>query len=316
MSETEQVAGHDPRKLDWDDLRVFLAVTRHQTVRGAANALRLSVSTVSRRIESLETALSSKVFERTPKGLRLSCVGEVLLKRVDQMDSQVQGIHREVVGQDMALEGPIRLSLPTPIAQDLLMDDLAEFGRQHPKIGLSIDASYDLADLDRREADIVIRFSAKPGETLVGRRLLDFGQAAFATPDYIAAHSFSGAAPTARWLSWGEPEERPPWVRDSRIAPCRLMWSLRDPYLQRAAAEAGIGMAVLPCFLGDKSPKLRRVSQDIIASQPAWVLTHADLRTTRRVRVLADFLYDAILKKREIVTGAAVPVGEQGGSRG
>ena len=183
--------------MDWDDLRVFLAVTRHGTVRGAAGALRMSMSTVSRRIDGLETALAAKVFERTSRGLRLSPVGETLLKRVDQIDSQVQGIGREVLGQDMALEGPIRLSLPGSIAQDLLMEDLAEFGRLHPKIGL----------------------------------------------------------------------------------------------------------AILPCFLGDKSPVLQRVSNEVVTLHSAWILTHPDLKATHRVRVFAEFLFEAIQRKAPIIKG-------------
>ncbi|SHH80875.1 LysR family transcriptional regulator [Cognatishimia maritima] len=301
----EHKTNHQMSKLDWDDLRFFLAVCRKQTVRAAADSLKVSVSTVSRRIENLERALAAKVFERKPKGLELSPIGESLRIRADQIESQVLGIEREVLGKDLELEGEIKVSVPAPILQELLMDDVVEFGRRYPKISLSVDTSYSFANLERREADIVVRFSATPGDTLVGRRLPDFADAIYATPSYIESHTFEGDFPTAKWIGWGDAEDRPVWVRESQFPRCGTIWSIVDPILQTRAAEAGLGFAVLPCMLGDRRPGLRRVVPEVIQNKTGWILTHPDLRTTARVRVFANFLYEAIRDKKDLVTGAS-----------
>ena len=290
--------------MDWDDLKVFLALARGGSVRVAAQALGVSHSTVARRIEGFEKALGVRLFDRMPDGYVLSALGEQMVERAERAESELLGLEREVSGQDAKLAGRIRVTMPAPLASDLLMPDLVRFARIYPDIDLDLAISSDIFDLSRREADVAIRFVEKPAEHLVGRRLPEFCDAAYAAPGYIEDNSFAGDRPTGRWIGWQDEIAFPRWVRDSDHPKCKTKWLVPEVMIQRAAARAGLGIAHLPCFLGDKDPDLRRVPPGRTKpARPGWVLTHPALRTTERVRVFVQFIVTAINGYADLVGG-------------
>ncbi|MCZ6589396.1 MAG: LysR family transcriptional regulator [Alphaproteobacteria bacterium] len=294
---------------DWDDLRVFLAVYRRRSVRSAARSLAVSHSTASRRLENLETKLGAKLFHRSPEGFIPTTAGEMVLERADRIETETFGLERDVFGHDTRLSGPIRITVPPPVAQYLIMPHLADFGRLYPEIEIEMVSTYDFSDLARRDADIAIRFAREPESYLVGRRLPDAAEAVYATPEYVEQHSFEGDTPTARWIGWRDLEEFPKWVKKSDYPRCPTHWRLPDMLLQLEAAKAGLGMAIVSCFVGDKEPSLTRVPPGgIYQSMPGWVLTHPDLRTTERVRACVRFLVDAINSHEALITGQ-LPLG-------
>jgi len=290
--------------VNWDDLKVFLALARGGSVRVAALALGVSHSTVARRIESFEQALGVRLFDRLPDGYVLSALGEQMIERAERAESEVLGLEREVLGQDGKLAGRIRVTMPAPLASELLMPDLVRFGRLYPDIEVDLAISSDIFDLSRREADVAIRFVDKPAEHLVGRRLPEFRDAAFAAPDYIENHRFNGERATGRWIGWQDETQYPKWVRDSDFPKCRTRWLVPEVMTQLAAAKAGLGIAHLPCFLGDQDPGLQRVPPGKTKlARPGWVLTHPALRTTERVRVFVKFIVTAINGHNDLVGG-------------
>lgn len=290
--------------MNWDDLKIFLALARGGSVRVAAQSLGISHSTVARRIEGFEKALGVRLFDRLPDGYMLTALGEQMVDRAERAESEVQGLEREVLGQDAKLAGRIRVTMPAPLASDLLMPDLVRFGRLYPDIELDLAISSDIFDLSRREADVAIRFVEKPAEHLVGRRLPPFRDAAFAAPQYIDANSFTGDHPTGRWIGWQDETEFPKWVRDSDCPKCKTRWLVPEVMTQLAAARAGLGIAHLPCFLGDQDQGLRRVPPGRTKpARPGWVLTHPALRTTERVRVFVQFIVAAINAHADLVGG-------------
>lgn len=290
--------------MDWDDLKVFLALARGGSVRVAAQALGVSHSTVARRIDGFENDLGVRLFDRLPDGYALSALGEQMVERAERAETEVLALEREVLGQDAKLAGRIRVTMPAPLASELLMPDLIRFGRLYPDIELDLAISSDIFDLSRREADVAIRFVEKPAEHLVGRRLPEFCDAAFATPQYIDNHSFTGDSPTGRWIGWQEETEFPKWVRDSDHPKCKTRWLVPEVMTQLTAARAGLGFAHLPCFMGDQDDALRRVPPGRTkAARPGWVLTHPALRTTERVRVFVQFIVAAIGGHADLVGG-------------
>lgn len=204
-------------EFDWDDLRVFLALHRGRSVRAASRALRVSHSTISRRIDGLEAAMGARLFDRLPSGFTPTPAGEAMLERAERVETDLLGLEREITGRDARLSGPIRVSLTPIVAQHLLMPHLAAFAGAYPDIEMRVSASYEIADLGRREADVAVRFSAQPDDHLVGRRLPDFADAAFATPDYVAAHRFEGPNAAARWIGWDDVEPIPNGCARGRI---------------------------------------------------------------------------------------------------
>ena len=292
---------------DWDDLRVFLAVLRAGSVRGAAQNLRVSQSTVSRRIDGLEGRLGARLFHRMPKGLVATETGEDIQARAEAVEAEMLGIEREVLGRDAALEGNIVISMAPPIARHLMMPVMAEFMDTHPAITIDVRTGYGLSDLSGREADIALRFTEDPDPHLVGRRLPDLSQSVFATPDYLATHLLRGPEATGAWIGHDRGAEAfPTWVRKGPFPDCPVQFRCGDIDGQTAAAKAGMGLAMLPYLIGDQEPDLVRVpGAGDLRSTPFWVLSHPDLRRTARMRACTAFIADRLTKKADLLSGKA-----------
>ncbi len=140
----------------------------------------------------MEEQLGIKLFVRQPEGFVLTEVGEAMVERAERVESEILSLEREVFGRDAMLSGPVRISAPPLLAQHLLMPLLAEFAELYPEIEIEMNATFDVADLRRRDADIAIRFQVLPGDSLVAHRLPDFASSIYATADYIATHNFQG----------------------------------------------------------------------------------------------------------------------------
>jgi len=289
---------------EWDDLRFFLAVLRGRSVRAASKQLGVSHSTVSRRLQAMEDQLGIKLFTRQADGFVLTDVGEALVERAERVESEILSMEREVFGRDARLAGLVRISTPPLLAQDLLMPILAEFMTLYPQIEIEVDATFEVADLRRRNADIAIRFQVQPDVSLVAHRLPDFANTVYATQDYVDAHSFTGANPTAEWIALGGKEVLAHWRDDSPMSNCKLAHVISDMQAQQSAISAGMGFGYLNCFAADPDPTLVRIFEPSAAhALPTWALTHPDLIATERVRVCVRFLVDAIFKREHEIGG-------------
>ncbi|MGH1426179.1 MAG: LysR family transcriptional regulator [Pseudooceanicola sp.] len=273
------------RHFDWDDLRVILSVARLGSVRAGAADLGLHHSSVVRRIAAFESRHGIKVFDRQATGYVATATGEDILAVAEQIEADALALERRVIGRDAELRGQLRLTLPIALATHLLMPDITAFSRDHPGISLEIDASAALSDLTRRDADVAIRVTkGSPPEHLIGRRA---GRVAF-----------------ARYRGTGG-DDQLGWTRDARFhqfnlgpaAPPRL--AVSDVLLQLAACRAGYGEALLPRFIGDAEPDLdRRGPPRDSPEVSVWVLTHADLARTARIRAFTDFMFHALRSHR------------------
>ena len=293
--------------MDWDNLRIFLALANKGSVRAAGAALGISHSTVARRIEAFEDQLGVRLFDRTPSGYALTAAGEEMLSVAARMDEDVSRLERRILGQDTRLAGEIRVTLPDAIVSELLMSDLADFTRDYPDIDLEIILSYRLLDLSRREADIAIRFlppDTQPPEHLVGRRLVVSRSTAYAARSYLDVVDISAEPAEARWLGWDDRIRSPKWVRDSDQPHLPARGRLYDTQLQLQATKQGLGLAMLPCFVGDQEEDLVRVPPGkLLSYRDVWILSHPDLRETARLRVFREFIIKAILRYRILFEG-------------
>lgn len=293
--------------MDWDNLRIFLALANEGSVRAAGAVLGISHSTVARRIDAFEDQLGVRLLDRTPGGYAPTAAGEEMLASAMRIEEDVSTLERRILGQDTRLAGEIRVTLPDAIVSDLLMPDLATFTRDYPDIDLEIILSYRQLDLSRREADIAIRFlppDTQPPEHLVGRRLVVSRSSAYAERSYLATHDISAEQTEARWLGWDDRIRSPKWVRDSDQPHLPARGRLYDTQLQLQAAKQGLGLAMLPCFVGDRDEDLVRVPPGNPQSyRDVWILSHPDLRETARLRVFREFIIKAILKHRTLIEG-------------
>ena len=278
--------------LDWESLRTVLAVTRAKSLAGAARALDLQHSTVYRRIEEVERRLGQPLFDRRRDGWTANALGETAASAAEAMEQAALEAERRLLGADARLEGTIRVATAELVAGYLLARLVPSFLAEHPAVEIELDLSNRNIDLTRREADLAVRATLAPPESLLGRKLASLTTAVYAAPSllkrgkapelsalpWIGFDERLANLPAARWLGRALPGLRPRLRVDSLAA------------MQRFAL-AGAGAAVLPVFAGSQERGLVRIT-DIIpgVGNDLWALSHPDLRGNARVRALSDHL--------------------------
>ena len=293
--------------INWDDVRLFLALAGQGSSRAAANLLGVSHTTVSRRVEQLETCLDTRLFDRDIGGFRLTAAGEKLLTQASLAEEALIDAQRHLQGQDAALSGEIRVTAPDVIAINLLMPDLVKFSNNYPGIDLNLMVSYDVFNIARREADIAIRIIGRdrsPPDELVGSKLVTTASCYYASKSYLARHDPRDKDTDARFIGWGDDERFPWWVKESPFPHVPAYGHLNNVMLQISAARAGMGIATLPCYIGDTTRGLVRIPRaKPYDNYDIWLLSHPDLRDTARLRVFRKFIVEVFEKKQDILRG-------------
>jgi DNA-binding transcriptional LysR family regulator len=289
--------------MEWDDIRIFLALVRGGSVRAAAALAGISHATVSRRVEAFETRMGVKLIDRLPGGFALTAAGEDLLGAAENIETEIHSVQRRLVGQDRRLAGGIRVTMVDVVATHLLMADLTEFAERYPDIELEVMIGYEALDLSRREADVAVRFVKNPPDHLIGRRLGTVSNAAYATQAYLDHHELTDPA-SACWIGFGSPEPFPKWVKQSDYPHIPAKGVFDSMLLQLEAARCGMGIANVPCFLGDRDPDLIRLPPgEPRPGYDLWLLRHRDTRSTARLRIFSEFIADAVTRYRPLLEG-------------
>lgn len=304
---------HGEAGLEWSDLRFLLAVARQGTLSGAARALKVDQSTVSRRLAALEDSLGARLVERMPGGYHLTEVGQGVREAAERIEAEAVGLERRVSGHDIRLEGLVRITVAETFGSRFVVPLLIEFHKRNPGIELEILTDSRLFSLSRREAELAIRMMKPDDNGLFVRRLGTMRYALYASPDYLARFGEPDLATglAGHWMI-EYPEETDlvemRWIR--RIAP-KARRGLRATKLQAQLAMVlnGGGIAVLPCFLGDAEPGLRRLTDPTTgAERGLWMAVHRDLRNVPRIRAVADFLAQEIRRRQGTLEGVAAAV--------
>ncbi len=290
--------------MNWDDVKIFLAITKAGGLKKAANALGIHHSSCARRINALENDLGVKLFDRLPSGYALTHGGEELLKSAQQIEQGFNSIDRNIVGKDLRIEGDLCLTLTNGLACHLLMPDLHEFMLCYPDINLKIVMSYAVRDLASREADVAIRHVENPPDSLMGKRVGRIFHNAYASKKYLASHDLQASPENCHWLGWGDSSNHLKWTGKSLYPEISIKGNMYSDVLQLAAAKAQIGIATLPCYIGDSDADLARIPNVVSkASDVLWVLAHKDMVKNARVRVLINFLAAAFTKHKNTIEG-------------
>lgn len=291
--------------MNWDDVKIFLALMRFGTVRAAAEKLKISHSTVARRIDALETKLAVRLFDRMPSGYVLTLVGEDMLNVAENIEEEMEGLERRIVGQDHKLSGSIKVSMVDALATHLLMPYLAEFTAKYPDIELELETTYSAVNLDVREADIALRFTATPPDHLIGRRLLTCATSTYASQTYIENHALKPEqqGKTGNWIGFGQHGAFPNWVKKSEYPTLAARGQILSLNVQLEACRAGMGLSMLPCFMAEKEVDLERLSEPRLDPKfELWILTHRDIRSNARVRIFSDFIMAEVKSQRQMLT--------------
>jgi DNA-binding transcriptional LysR family regulator len=295
---------HTLAELEWSLLHSFLAVARAGRLTTAAHALGLNHSTLSRRIATLESALQTRLFDRSATGYVLTAPGERLLSHARDVESTILRLQAEIAGASHRIEGTVRIGAPEGFGTFFLAPILPRLAAAHPDLEIQLVTLPRIFSLSKREADLAIGLACPEEGRLHARKLTDYELGLYASTPYLADHP----APTTLealqhhrligyisdliytreldYLPLMAPNLRPTFTSSNLIA-------------QLAAVRAGHGLCVLPCFIGQSEPTLHRVlSHQISLTRSFWLTVHADMRTQARVAVTADFIGHAVRSAR------------------
>lgn len=292
--------------LSWDDFRLIKAIADAGGLTGAAAALGVNHSTVFRRLGQIEEGVGLQLFERRKTGYVATPAGEEMAALAARIDDDVQGFARRIAGREIAPSGEVRITTTDTLFMHLLIPIFHAFRREHPTIRLDIVIANQALNLSKRDADIAIRASDSPPETLVGRRLATLAWAVYGRAQDAPETDESDFVFERDWVCLGDQLSHikaARYVRD-RVAPERIVLKTSAVLGLAQAIEAGIGVGPLPCFIGDQNPALRR----IMAPNPEfgtalWLLTHPDIRQSPRIRATLDFLSAEIGRHRKLIEG-------------
>lgn len=282
-------------QLDWDDLRLFLAVAETGTLTAAARACGLTQPTLGRRVQSLEQRLGQKLFQRTAAGFLLTDTGQALLPVARRMAEAADTALRQLSGQEAQLSGTLRISSFDWFSHYVLADYCAGFLRLHPQVSLELITDSRLFNLARREADLVFRLQPFAEPDIAQRKLLQLEYAVYAGLDFdlrrldapdtlqlISMDNYFSDLPDVTWLQQQFPGARISFQSNSREAQARL-------------CAAGLGLAVLPVRMAQQIAGLQQLPLPTAPPpRQIWLGFHQDLRHQRRLRAFVDFVTAAV----------------------
>jgi len=287
-------------RLDWEDLRILLAVAREGTLTAAADALRISQPTAGRRLRALEIACGASLFQRTAHGFFLTDEGKIMRRHAERMEDEANALERRLMSRDAGLEGKLRLSASEWFARVVLTPAIAGFCQENPRVTIELVIESRIVDLERQEADLVFRFMDFDVPTIIQRRFMEVHYDLFASQVYLdrtqglddesAIHRLVGMDTHLAGLS------DVAWLR-GRYPEAAYSFCSNARDLQVEACAAGAGLAVLPTILGHARKLVALTHGDGPPTKTIRVGYHADLKRLKRLRALLDYLEKALPSK-------------------
>jgi DNA-binding transcriptional LysR family regulator len=283
--------------MNWDDLRVLLALSRGRTLTAAADVLCVTHTTVSRRLRACEETLGVRLFDRMPDGLHATAAGQELIALAESMESEVLSTQGRIMGRDVQIRGPLRVST-LDILFAAAREAFASFISRYPSIEMTVTTPMQPVSLSRREADVALRLSPSPPEGLVGRRVGRLTFAVYVSPtlaDRVGENAPYSAYP---WIGMDQQLSDVQWM-DAWLAHhahgAQIVARIdENAMLMRQMVVAGVGAFFLPVWEGDTlglqrvGPPLADIKTDV------WLLTHPDLRHAGRVRAFLDHMAEVL----------------------
>ncbi|MCP8883193.1 LysR family transcriptional regulator [Devosia sp. XJ19-1] len=290
--------------MNWDDVRIFLAIARSGQILGAARALRLNHATVARRLTALEEALGSKLFVRKTNGSDLSGAGERFLIHAEAMESAMLAA-REAAGANAAVDGTVRVGAPDGFGVAFLAPRLGELAERHPGLRLELVPVPRAFSLSRREADIAVTLERPREGRLVARKLTDYSLGLYASRGYLDRHG------TPKSLDDLRDHRLVGYVQDLLYTASldytgefldgwRSGIAVSSAMGQTEAVRSGAGIGILHAFMARTDSDLVSVLPEQQLVRSYWTVLHEDLRNIRRVTLVSEFLTEIVTRDRAI----------------
>ncbi len=291
--------------LQWDDARLVLAIAEQRSLSAAAAQLQISHPTLSRRLQRVERRLGTRLFERRPSAWQLTAAGDEVCQLARRLRDDFAALERRIGGRDTAADGTVRLTAPDAIAEYLLPAILANLCDAHPGLTIDLVVANQVLSLAQGAADIALRVTDAPTETLRGRRVGMVAMAVYA-PRGLATGGLDRPPADLPWVGF-DPAlacSGPGRWLASHVDERRIRLRANTLLGAAQAVRAGIGAAVLPCFVGSALPELERIGTPLASlAQPLWLLVHPDLARLPRIRRATDALAEQLRSAEARLSG-------------
>ncbi len=290
---------------NWNDIRYFLTLSRTRSFVSAASKLKVTHTTVSRRISALEEALQTQLFVRTEKGCRLTAAGEQLLPHAEELEHTFQQLQTHVAGRDKQLSGTIRIGTPDGLGTCFLASRLCEFQQSNPRLEVELVAAPIYYSVYKREVDILISLHRPTAERIVGKRITNYKFGLFASEAYLTSHSpiqkvadLSGH----RIVGYIDDLMYDNRLRFSENVFPQLNKTFRSSTIlaQLNAIKTGAGIGAIPYFMAHTEKDLRPVLPQTFFEREFWLQVNPDSRQLARVRATLDFIVDQMISHKDL----------------
>ena len=291
--------------MNWDDIRIFLAVARSGQILGAAKRLGLNHTTVARRLTALETALSTTLIERRTNGSTLTQAGEEFLLAAERMEAEMLSARAQVGDADVAVSGTVRVGAPDGFGVNSLSPRLARLTRQYPDLTIQLVPVPRSFSLSRREADIAITVDRPDQGRLVARRLVDYTLGLYAHRSYLDTHGMpESVEELGRHRLIGYVEDL---VVNRSLAYAQEIsrdwkpaFEVSSSLGQVEAVRAGGGIGILHAFIARADPDLVAVLTERVIRRAYWLSYHESARTLRRVTAVSALISELVESERAL----------------
>lgn len=284
--------------LDWESLRFFSAFAREGGLAAAARSLGVEHATVVRRIAALEASLNMKLVDRRGRVYQLTEDGAKVNNYAAQMESASFALQRFADGEELRIEGEVILSAPPAYLGTLVARRLGTLRERYPRLQLRLVGIKSIASLARKETDIVIAFARPQEQNVVAKNLGLLRFFAYASEDYLAAHSM-GAYEFIGYDSSMEHSIQQQWLLD-QLKGRPLSVTSNDLRIQALAAVGHAGVVFLPAFLAKEYGLIRADLDETPRELSIWLAFHSDLRSSPKIRVVLDFLIEGLAQAQEL----------------
>ncbi len=292
-------------EISWDEFRLVKSVADARSLVGAAEALGLNHSTVFRRLGAVETTIGERLFERSRSGYQPTAAGEEMIELATRMSESIGDFERRVAGRDVKPSGDLRVTTVDTFATGLLAPIFVQFRNLYPDVRLDLLLSTQQLNLSRRDADVAIRATNDPPDTLVGRRIAAIGWGIYTTGEMRTRYGAS-LVENAPWVGFGDgfgPASGRRWL-EKNIGDKRQIFRANSTQAMAQVVAMGGGAGILPCFVADAYPQLQRYSPPLPELDVSlWILTDADLRHSAKVLAFMDFAGNELAKIRRLIEG-------------
>ncbi|HEV3189828.1 MAG TPA: LysR family transcriptional regulator, partial [Polyangiaceae bacterium] len=288
--------------MDWNDLRYLLAMHRHGSLARAAKGLGVTKATMSRRLAALEEALGTRLFDRKPGGATLTAAGREVVATAEDIDQSARALEgRLAAATDAKPSGTVRVTAPQWLAARFVIPFLPDLKKRYPTLDVQLVGTNQILNLAQHEADLALRNVWPSQASLTARKVVELGGCVYASSLYLerkgtpnARDALAGHDLLVYEGLGGMPGFE--WMREPGHG--TIAFRANDPEALVSAATAGLGLAAVPCLLGDAQPSLVRVKALGFGRCDLFLVAHEQLRRTPRVRVVSDFIAELLVRHR------------------